>query len=273
MKEPFISLRKEPWRLRAPAFAVADNLYYIGNRNVSCHLLNTEAGLVLIDTAFARTTYLLTESIRSLGMNPSGIELILLTHGHVDHCGAARRIKELSGAVIALGEKDVKTVERGSALTCAEYAYGIIEFETFKVDRVLGHGEVIDFGGTAIRCHHTPGHTPGVMSFTFEVTVNGKRRTAGIFGGPGLWTLEDKHRAEQGYAENRKDMAESLKYLKTLSVEVWLGAHPGLNRTFEKHELSKTGKTLNPFVDPAGWKRSLEEIELNLKRLCEERRK
>jgi len=247
------SFWKRPWELRAPAFAMADGLFYVGHTNVSCHLIRSEGGLVLIDTAFAQTTYLLTESIRPLGFDPREIKMILHSHGHVDHCGATRRIKELSGATIALGEGDVETVERGTALTCAEYLYGIPDFETFTVDRPLKHGDTIDLGDILITCHHTPGHSPGVMTYTFEMQVDGQRKTVGLFGGPGLWTLQDAHREEQGYPGNREDFAKSLAYLTSLNVDIWLGAHPGQNDTFGKHDRLRKGETPNPFIDPSGW--------------------
>ena len=191
MPENDVPFWKEPWKLRAPAFRIAGPLYYVGNRNVSCHLVRTASGAILIDTAFSQTTYLLTESIRSTGVAPEDIELIIHTHGHVDHCGATRRMKELTGAAAALGAPDVETVERGTKLTCAEHLYGIDDFETFKVERPLKHLDSVDLGGTAVLCHHTPGHTPGVMTYTFDIEVEGKRLTAGLFGGPGLWTMKD----------------------------------------------------------------------------------
>ena len=87
-----------PWTLQAPAFRIAGSLYYVGNLDVSCHLIKTAAGPVLIDTAFAETTYLLTESLRTVGVDPADVAMILHTHGHVDHCGGTRRIKELKAA-------------------------------------------------------------------------------------------------------------------------------------------------------------------------------
>lgn len=263
-KSPFLL---EPWDLQAPAFAIADSLYYVGNRNVSCHLLKTGSGAVLIDTAFAETTYLLTESIRSVGVDPAEITLILHAHGHVDHSGATRRIQGLSGATTAVGEQDVETVERGTQFTCAEYIYGIDYFETFKVDRPLKHKDSIDLGDTVIWCHHTPGHAPGVMTYTFEVEADGKRLVAGLFGGPGLWTLQDQHRREQGYSGNRQDFAKSLEYLKTLDVDIWLGAHPGQNDTFGKFERLQKGEKPNPFIDPDGWKRFIVSLESDFQKL------
>lgn len=255
------SFWKSPWTLRAPAFAIADNLYYVGNANVSCHLIRAEQGLILIDTAFAQTTYLLTESIRSLGFDPCDIRMIIHSHGHVDHCGATRRMKELSGATVALGEADVQAVEQGTPMTCAEYLYGMPDFETFTVDRSLRHGDTIDLGDPVIHCHHTPGHSPGVMTYTFDVTVDGRRCTAGLFGGAGLWPLADAHREAQGYPGNREDFAEALKCLATLPVDLWLGAHPGQNGTFEKHRRLLDGETPNPFLDPEGWRRFVARLE------------
>ena len=265
-----VSFWQQPWTLEAPAFAIADSLFYVGNSNVSCHLLRTQEALVLIDTAFAQTTYLLTESIRSLGFAPVDIDLIIHSHGHVDHCGATRRMKELSGAESALGEQDVQTVEVGTKFTCAQRLYGIPDFETFTVERPLRHGDTMDLGDTVIECHHTPGHTPGVITYTFDVEVDGYRLTAGMFGGPGLWTLTDEHREDQGYPENRDDFARSLAYLKTLDVDLWLGAHPNQNDTFAKHERLAAGEQPNPFIDPAGWRQFITNIEVSFHKLLEQ---
>ena len=257
----------EPWGQQAPAFAMAAGLYYVGNRNVSCHLLKTSGGIVLIDTAFAETTYLLTESIRSIGVDPGEIALIIHTHGHVDHCGATRRMKELCGAEVALGEQDVETVERGTRFTCAEYLYGVNDFETFQVERPLKHMDSIDRGDVSILCHHTPGHTPGVITYTFQIEVDGQRHTVGLFGGPGLWTLQDAHRQDQGYENNREQFANSLEYLETLDVDIWLGAHPGQNDTFGKFQRLKNGESGNPFIDPDGWRKFIANIKSDFQKL------
>ena len=98
-----------------------------------------------------------------------------------------------------------------------------------------------------------PGHAPGVMTYTFEVDVDGERLLAGMFGGPGMWTLTDKHREDQGYPENREDFARSLAYLRELPVQLWLGAHPAQNDTLGKYERLAAGESPSPFVDPDGW--------------------
>jgi len=241
---------QEPWDLWVEPIAITDRLFYVGNENVSCHLVVTGAGAILIDTAFAQTTYQLTESIRRCGVDPDDIKVITHSHGHVDHCGATRRMKELTGATLCLGEADVETVQEGTPLTCAEYAYGMSDFETFTVDRPLRHMDAIELGDVVMRCHHTPGHSPGVMTYTFGLPVDGDVRTVGLFGGPGLWSLTDEHRVEQGYPENRDDFAKSLSYLKTLDVEVWLGAHPGAVRHVRQGRAASRRRKPQPLRRP-----------------------
>ena len=116
-------------------------------------------------------------------------------------------------------------------------------------------------GDVVIHCHHTPGHTPGVITYTFEVEADGERQTVGLFGGPGLWTLQEEHRHDQGYESNRQDFANSLEYLAALDVDIWLGAHPFQNNTLGKFKRLSRGEEPNPFVDPDGWKKFIAGIK------------
>jgi len=243
-----------PWMVRAPAFAIADNLYYVGNIQFASHLVVGEKGIVLIDTPYKEHAYLLTESIRSVGVDPADITLILHTHYHYDHVGATRRIQELSDAAVAMGSEDIELLRTKSP------GY----MEPFEVDRPLKHGDTIDLGNTVIRCHHTPGHTPGTMSYTFDVKIGGKRYTAGLFGGPGtnVFTMKGLY-----YPGAEEQFPRSLEYLSGLDVDIWLGAHPFQNRTLEKYERVQKGEKPNPFIDPEGWSRFLGNLKAQYQRI------
>lgn len=234
---------------------IAGPIYYVGNRRVSCHLIQTNDGLILIDNAFSTTTYLLTESIRSLGFNPADIRILLNTHAHIDHVGAVKRLKALTGALVAIGKEDVEACVNGADNTpfC---------FEPFEADMALTHMDVVSLGGVDITCHHTPGHTKGTMTFTMNVEVDGKQYSAGLFGGPGRNTLTDEAMENNmGYTGNREDYANSLQYLKKLDIDIFLGAHPEQNHHFEKAYRLQNGESQNPYIDPAGWKEYILELE------------
>ena len=85
-----------------------------------------------------------------------------------------------------------------------------------------------------------------------------------------MWTLQDQHRQENGYPYNRQDFTRSLEYLKTLDIDIWLGAHPSQNSTFSKYERLMSGKKPNPFIDPGGWRRFISKLESDFKGLLAE---
>ncbi|MBM3889579.1 MAG: MBL fold metallo-hydrolase, partial [Verrucomicrobia bacterium] len=85
--------QKDPESLRAPAFAIATNLYYVGNKQFSSHLLVGTKEIVLFDTPYPTHFDMLTNSIRSVGVDPRKITLIVHTHAHYDHCAATKRVQ------------------------------------------------------------------------------------------------------------------------------------------------------------------------------------
>ena len=262
-------LWREPDALRVPPFRIMGDLYYVGNRDVSSHLLTSDEGHILIDTGFATTVPLLVESVRSLGFSERDIELILNTHGHEDHAGGNRRMIEATGAENAIGRRDVETVEEGTEMTCGYYIYGVESFETYEVDMALDGGEEFIRGDNRVRVHNTPGHTPGTCSYEIPLGHEGEELTGFLFGGPGQWTFRRRNRS-QGYEGDMDDYRRTLDYLKGIDVDVPLGAHPDQSRTFEKHEAALSGSETNPFIDPDHWERFIGRLEENFRLVLEE---
>lgn len=89
----------------------------------------------------------LYEGMEKDGVSSSSIGLVILTHGHPDHCEAAMDIRENQNALVALHEAD-------------EQVYGMLGG---KVDVFLDEG-ILEFrsGRTInLQIYHSPGHTPG----------------------------------------------------------------------------------------------------------------
>ncbi len=253
-----------PWKYYVEPFRIAGNLYYVGNSDVSSHLIDTGQGLILLDTAFPQTAYLLLESIRRLGFNPDDICYILHCHGHYDHFGGTRALVELTGAKTALGEEDIEILGEKPELSWAP-EYGVEFYETFEVDEPLVDGQIISLGKTSIECLHIPGHTPGSMSYFFEINDSGNTYTVGIHGGPGLNTLSKEYLKKYGLPSSRRDdYINSLQQLKKRAVDIFIGAHPGQNATLAKQSLMEEGK--NPFLDKTAWPMFLEGLEENAKK-------
>ena len=94
----------KPWEQYIPPHRVYGNVYFVGARCGSSHLIESDDGLILLDSGYPQTLYLVIENIRALGFDPKNIKHILHSHGHYDHLGGTRALVELYGAKTYLGE-------------------------------------------------------------------------------------------------------------------------------------------------------------------------
>ena len=108
------------WESRMEPFRVFGNLYFVGTEPASAHLIDTGAGLILLDSGYPETLYLVLDSIRRLGFRLEDLALILHSHGHIDHIGGTRALVELTGAKTAIGAADADTVRGRRPLTFAK---------------------------------------------------------------------------------------------------------------------------------------------------------
>ena len=70
-----------------------------------------DQGTVMIDGGAPNTIKKFKAGIERLKLDPREIRLIILTHGHWDHIGSARDVKELTGAPVAIHEKEKDWLE------------------------------------------------------------------------------------------------------------------------------------------------------------------
>ena len=101
----------------------------------------------------------LNDAARQAGVT---IEKILLTHGHIDHCGQAGMLAEELGVPIeGPHEDDLFWIDR---LQEDGQRYGI-NGQPFKSDRYLVDGDQVTVGELTFDVRHCPGHTPGHVVF------------------------------------------------------------------------------------------------------------
>lgn len=90
------------------------------------------------------------------------IEKILITHGHLDHCGQAGILaKELGVPIEGPHEADRFWISR---LDDDGAKYGM-QAHAFEPDRWLENGDTVTVGKLVLDVYHCPGHTPGHVVF------------------------------------------------------------------------------------------------------------
>lgn len=98
-----------------------------------------------------------------LSLAESGLTLkhIINTHGHFDHVGGNKRLKEATGAPILIHSLDKHML---GSLSSMATAWGLSADDSPDPDRTVEDQDTIVFGEITLTVLHTPGHSPGSIS-------------------------------------------------------------------------------------------------------------
>ena len=127
--------------------------------------------ITLIDSGVASSAGIILEYLRNTGRNPEEISLMILTHGHPDHIGAAKAIKEISGCSVAAHGADRVWIENPDQQLKDRPVPGFYSLVkgSVRVDRILNEGDVLYLEPEMhLDVLHTPGHSPGSISLWMQ---------------------------------------------------------------------------------------------------------
>ncbi|MEU7242413.1 MBL fold metallo-hydrolase [Streptomyces sparsogenes] len=163
------------------------------------HLLDTDRGPVLVDTGWDDPTAwdTLAAGLTACGTSVAEVHGVLVTHHHPDHHGLSARVREASGAWIAMHAADAEVVRRtreAEPTRWLDYLAGKLAAagapeahlaplraaraagrgdalpgtRPARPDRHIAPGELLDLPGRRLRAIWTPGHTPGHVCLHLE---------------------------------------------------------------------------------------------------------
>jgi glyoxylase-like metal-dependent hydrolase (beta-lactamase superfamily II) len=172
---------------------ILPGVYRIELGFVSVALVDLDGSLTLIDAGFPGDGADIAEAITALGYQLDRLERIVLTHGHLDHVGAAADLRLRTGAEIHLSEVDALRVREGwvghgemhvlegfEDLVASQLAdpdfrrrsgdrdtSGPVEIEPFEVDRLLAAESGVP-GWPDTSLIPAPGHCRGQLAILWR---------------------------------------------------------------------------------------------------------
>ena len=230
---------------------LAPHTYYVGDNWVGVLLIETQNGIVMIDSGIKGQMWMIFESIRKLGYDPEkDIKLCLLSHAHADHCSGMALLKAYANPVIYMSE--VEKDWPGDPARYESTPKDVDSVEPFVADRFYEYGTPVVHGGFSFLPVHTPGHTPGTTSFFYE---DGGYRV-GFHGGMGMNTLFDScFSCREDALRERAIYRTNMEKLLDIPVDITVTNHAGNIKLSQR--VGEDKMDFLPFVDDAFWKRHL----------------
>jgi len=146
-----------------------------------CYVIQ-DAGCIMVDGGSPGQARAFRQAVARLPLKPEEIKLVVLTHGHWDHIGSAKAIKELTGARLALHRQEKDWLERSlRPLPPGVTTWGrifvkimalfmpLVHIPATQVELILGD-EALSLAEYGIpgKIMATPGHSRGSVSVLLE---------------------------------------------------------------------------------------------------------
>ncbi|HEX6115829.1 MAG TPA: MBL fold metallo-hydrolase [Solirubrobacterales bacterium] len=134
-----------------------------------------------------------------------GVDAILLTHTHFDHIGAVAPVAKATGAPVYCPELEVPVL--ADIMAYIPWP-GFGPYESYDADETISGGERLELAGMEIDVLHTPGHSPGHVTFSIpreqalfsgDVLFQGSVGRVDLPGGDGPTLLESLRMLVDGF--------------------------------------------------------------------------
>ncbi len=229
----------EAWNKDQAPFRIFGNTYYVGTRGLSSVLVTSPAGHVLIDGALPQSAPLIARHVAQLGFKMSDVKLILNSHAHFDHAGGIAELQKISGAQVIASDIAASVLRSGKVGRSDPQFGHLLAYPGAGNVEALGQRKSVVLGTLDLKVIHTPGHTPGGTSWTWQ-SCEGERCLSVVYG-DSLNAISDdtfKYGGDKRYPNAAADMSASIAAVDAVPCDILIAAHPEATRllvAFDEH--------------------------------------
>jgi metallo-beta-lactamase class B len=225
---------------------IFDNLYFIGIPGVSAWAITTSAGIIVIDTLDnpGEAQTFVEGGLKKLGLDPTQIKYVIITHAHNDHFGGAQYLADKFHATLVMSETDWGTIERMQP-PAGNTNRGPLP----KRGMAVKDGDKVTLGDTSIEVYQTPPHTPGAISLIIPLKDGNQRHTAAFWGGIGF----NFPQSEQNYTTYVNSVEKFSKVAQARNADVPMANHSTFDDALKKIDRLKARGAGQPHPFVLGW--------------------
>ncbi|GAY24151.1 subclass B3 metallo-beta-lactamase [Sphingobium fuliginis] len=226
LTRPMAVERAREWLAPLPPEKIFGSSYLVGFGGLSVVLIDTGAGLVLIDGALPQAAPMILRHVRKLGFDPKDIKFILSTEPHYDHAGGFAALARATGATVVASRRGAEGLRAGAlAKDDPQFDYGGTWPAVSRL-RIMDDGEVLRLGRISIKAHATPGHTMGSMTWSWNA-CEGRACKEIVFASSLNPVSADNYRfTAPSSAAIVRGFAVSYRRMGMLKCDILIAAHP-----------------------------------------------
>jgi len=216
---------------------VADNFYFLGTRIHNAWALVGSEGIIVFEALFDYAAPdEIADGMRKLGLDVNRVRYVVISHAHGDHDGGAKFLQDkMPKARLVYGGPDWDAVDKSTNRPGGKP----------KRDLVGDDGMKLTVGDASVQIVTTPGHTPGTLSFLFEVKDHGNPLRVAYVGGTAI-PFDGTAAYYDGYIASVKKMAKAAA---DFNATVLLSNHTEFDNGYYKAHTAANRKPgeANPF--------------------------
>jgi glyoxylase-like metal-dependent hydrolase (beta-lactamase superfamily II) len=212
---------------------IAEGIYQVDGVNCNVYLVEDGDKLTLIDTGLPRSSKKIEKYIEGLNRKPTDVSTIVLTHFHIDHVGSLKKMKDATGAKVAVHEADADYVSRKQASPKPKNLMmralsSVVKAAPVDIDIVLKEGDKVG----RLVVIHTPGHSEGSISL-----LDAERKV--MFVGDTVRFVDGKVQGPPPrFTPDPAKAKESIGKISTFDFDIMLSGHgqPLMEKASQKVE-------------------------------------
>lgn len=258
---------------RADPHHIAGDLYFVGDPAQTSFLLVGDKGHALIGSAGQKAAHKIADNMKQLGFDIKDVRMVLATGQH----DSLAELKQASGAELWASDASAGVIASGGTknpnVVFTFYKLlaraGVTNFPPARVDHRVKDNETIHLGSLAITAHVSPS---GFDCTTWTFTVRDHDRDLRVVHRCGLVLPYKASLVDPEQPPGiRAGFEHTIAMLRSLPVDIWLTSAGREYGRFRKYlESLKADDPAAPFIDPDGYRTSIDQAEATFRKLLAE---